>query len=119
MKAIKRAQRLLKWSTPICSVQIENVNAIGPELAQRFLQHLFKDVGAMCTALVDFVGIAIVWIPLCRARKASSFPSSFPSEAFLLTANVDASSVDFRVSSALKTIQDLVVGSQRCDAGSL
>lgn len=118
MKAIKRAQCLLEWRTSIGSMQIEYVNTIGPELAQRFLQHLFKDVGAMCTALVDFVGISIVRIPLGSAREPSSFPSSFAGEAFLLAANVDASSVDLRVSSALKTIQDLVVGGQRCDAGS-
>lgn len=72
----------------------------------------------MSPALVDFISIGIVWIPLGSAREASIFPSSFAGEAFLLAANVDASSVDFRVSSALKTIQNLVVGGQRCDAGS-
>jgi hypothetical protein len=111
VQLIKLRERLLERHTPVCSVQIVDVDAVGAELLERFVELLLD--------LLGFVGTGGEWVPLGGTGQTTVLPASFASESLLLATDIDSGGVDLVVSGTLEAVEDLLVVFEVSDFGTL
>lgn len=111
VQLIELLQGLLERHTPVCSMEVENINAVRTELLERLVQLLLDHL--------RLVGSSIVRVPLGRTGESTLLPLGLAGECLLLAADVDSSGVDLVVAGALEAVEDLVVVVDVGDAGAL
>lgn len=101
VQVIASAQGGLEGRGPVRGVEVEDVNAVGAELIERFLaggDHLLGSV----VALVGRVAFG-------RQLQATLFPACFAGEGFLLAIDIAAGRVDLVESLGLEVVKYLLV----------
>ena len=111
VQLIQLLQRLLERDAPVCSMEVEDINAVRTELLERLVQLLLDHL--------RLVSSSIVRVPLGRAGESTLLPLGLASEGFLLAADVDSGGVDLVVAGGLEAVEDLVVVVDVGDAGAL
>ena len=111
VQVVELLQGLLERHAPVGSVEVEDIDAIRPELLERLVQLLLNHF--------RLVGSSLVRVPLGRTGEATLLPLGLTGEGFLLAADVDSGGVDLVVAGGLEAVEDLVVVVDVGDAGAL
>jgi hypothetical protein len=111
VKFVQLRERFLERHTPVCGVQVVDVDAVRAELFEGFIELLLD--------LLGFVSTGGERVPLGGAGQTTVLPARFTREGLLSPANVDSGGVDLVVSGSLEAVEDLLVVFEVCDFGTL
>jgi hypothetical protein len=111
VKFVQLRERFLERHTPVCGVQVVDVDAVRAELFEGFIELLLD--------LLGFVSTGGERVPLGGAGQTTVLPARRLSEGLLLPANVDSGGVDLVVSGTLEAVEDLLVIFEVGDFGTL
>jgi hypothetical protein len=110
VQVISSFERLLERNRTIGCMQVEDIHAVGLQLSQGLVQHLFKDRGLVCTWLSG--------IPFGSNCQTSFLPVCLGSERLLFATNIDTGRVYFVIALALKVVEALVILVKGSDTSS-